>query len=909
MQKIVLAVESEEDRKTLVDIMNHVRRKGRSVKERSASLKRQGTGSFWQTTRTMVSGNRRRYQDGTYDLDLTYITSRMIAMAFPGEDAVGQFSVVIRNRMATVKKFLDERHGGRYMVFNLCQERNYDAVKFDGKYVWIPVVDHEPPTLRQLKLFCNRVSQWLLQHPDNVAAVHCKGGKGRTGVMVCCWLLAEGQAEGMPIETPEEAINFFADRRTLDPNGPRQAVSGISQKRFISLFHRTLHGAPGVELRHIRILRLRMVSVPNDGASTKFIPAIRVSHHGKTVYIGTSKGGGLCKCMSSDGFVQGDETTVSMDFTNSNLVVSEEYRIEIFNGQPKEAASPALLFLCLHTCQATSSPMVFYRDEIDKVAKDTKFKVFSPNFSIEIDFEFVTAFDPVPREHNRFNMFSQLRKLSNQSLDGLHSAHTIRSAFASRAASASNHGLATTPTAAPDPAPPSVVVFNEDIELLFYQRCLANCSPETVQAGEIVAEDGSDSRQLVFIATGQLEVQRKANETRPSSTRSNNGHSTRTAAGTFSSRSDRLVSLGVFDVVGESALLVSGMKQRGDVVALEDSTLYCLSHEQAQALFANDMEWFYRFLLLKLSSKAASAISSMNTRFNANTFAFFSTESKAAARVAYKKWEVPVHEVVRFGTDCQYRSNRSLLWTAGHFRLVGGCVIFTASSMLGGETRCVRLRDIVDVVGPSAAESGTIVIAYTKRQRMGKKNHGTHGSFRKVREARLSVKLPSADAAQEVSREMLQCLHGVSNHLDQQAAAEQLRKTFSKIFIQAAGLCELSFKPGEVVDLKAAKHHGRLFLVMEGCIVTKISGWAILWSESGDTFGEFGYLLVDEFPWEALEVRAAQGQTLRVVSVPFQSVRACLLRDKPFAAEFLQFAAKRVALILNSWLAMLSAEG
>jgi hypothetical protein len=62
-------------------------------------------------------------QDGTYDLDLTYITSRIIAMAFPGEDAVGQFSVVIRNHLKTVKKFLDERHGGRYMVFNLCKVR------------------------------------------------------------------------------------------------------------------------------------------------------------------------------------------------------------------------------------------------------------------------------------------------------------------------------------------------------------------------------------------------------------------------------------------------------------------------------------------------------------------------------------------------------------------------------------------------------------------------------------------------------------------------------------------------------------------------------------------------------------------------------------------------------------------
>ena len=28
------------------------------------------------------------------------------------------------------------------------------------------------------------VSQWLDDHPMNVVAVHCKAGKGRTGIMV-----------------------------------------------------------------------------------------------------------------------------------------------------------------------------------------------------------------------------------------------------------------------------------------------------------------------------------------------------------------------------------------------------------------------------------------------------------------------------------------------------------------------------------------------------------------------------------------------------------------------------------------------------------------------------------------------------------------------------------------------------
>ena len=58
-------------------------------------------GAF-NAARHLVSGNRTRFIDAQYDLDLTYITSRLIAMAFPGEDLLGAFSAVIRNDIRRV---------------------------------------------------------------------------------------------------------------------------------------------------------------------------------------------------------------------------------------------------------------------------------------------------------------------------------------------------------------------------------------------------------------------------------------------------------------------------------------------------------------------------------------------------------------------------------------------------------------------------------------------------------------------------------------------------------------------------------------------------------------------------------------------------------------------------------------
>jgi hypothetical protein len=52
--------------------------------------------------------------------------------------------------------------------------------------------------------------QWL-QQEDNVIAVHCKAGKGRTGMMICCWLI-----HSQACSTSRQAIELFGKERTKD---------------------------------------------------------------------------------------------------------------------------------------------------------------------------------------------------------------------------------------------------------------------------------------------------------------------------------------------------------------------------------------------------------------------------------------------------------------------------------------------------------------------------------------------------------------------------------------------------------------------------------------------------------------------------------------------------------------------
>uniref|UniRef100_A0A672RFL1 Phosphatidylinositol-3,4,5-trisphosphate 3-phosphatase n=1 Tax=Sinocyclocheilus grahami TaxID=75366 RepID=A0A672RFL1_SINGR len=144
-----------------------------------------------KVTRRMVSENKRRYQKDGFDLDLTYVTERVIAMSFPSSGK----QALYRNPIREVARFLDTKHLDHYKVFNLCSEKGYDPKFFHYRVERIMIDDHNVPSLEDMLRYTTCVREWMAADSRNVIAIHCKGGKGRTGTMVCTWLIDNDQFE------------------------------------------------------------------------------------------------------------------------------------------------------------------------------------------------------------------------------------------------------------------------------------------------------------------------------------------------------------------------------------------------------------------------------------------------------------------------------------------------------------------------------------------------------------------------------------------------------------------------------------------------------------------------------------------------------------------------------------------
>ena len=174
----------------------------------------------------LVSKQKRRFQDSDFDLDMSYITEKVIAMGFPSTG----MQTLYRNSLSDIIKFFKTKHNDIVKVYNLCIEKDriYNKNIFPNSKVGLfPATDHNPSPIKLILEFCIDICLYLIKNPKGIAAVHCKAGKGRTGVMICSYLVFSGLCKNC-----EQAFRYYGRMRTKNNTG----VTIASQRRYIRYF-------------------------------------------------------------------------------------------------------------------------------------------------------------------------------------------------------------------------------------------------------------------------------------------------------------------------------------------------------------------------------------------------------------------------------------------------------------------------------------------------------------------------------------------------------------------------------------------------------------------------------------------------------------------------------------------------
>lgn len=324
--------------------------------------------------RGLVSKKKIRFKEDGFDLDLTYITPRIIAMGFPSEGKEG----IYRNPMKDVQRFFATRHPGHFKIYNLCSERKYDPKSFDNSCAHFPFEDHNPSSFETVLKVCADVDQFLKADEKNVVAIHCKAGKGRTGMMISAYLLWSKAAA-----TPKEALETFGNARTSNGKG----VTIPSQIRWVRYLHcymkKYLNASPPKKLDFkkpptITISKITLApTAPDFDVGGGCDPYFKVNTMDGKVKVNWKK-------------LKGNKVTNwkgagSREFA-CDIPVAGEFRV-VFYDEDTLGGDDKMFAFWMYTPFVTHSRYVLTKNDLDSAVKDKKCEHFKKDFTCTIEFK------------------------------------------------------------------------------------------------------------------------------------------------------------------------------------------------------------------------------------------------------------------------------------------------------------------------------------------------------------------------------------------------------------------------------------------------------------------------------------------------------------------------------------------
>ncbi|MGH0114452.1 UNVERIFIED_CONTAM: hypothetical protein FKN15_017752 [Acipenser sinensis] len=269
--------------------------------------------------------------DESYDVDLVYITERIISVSFPS----GAEQQSYRANLKEVAQMLRSKHGDNYLLFNLSEKR-YDITKFNPKVLDFGWPDHHAPALDKICSICKAMDTWLNTDPHNVVVLHNKGNRGRTGVVIAAYM----------------------------------HYSNISA-RYLQYFSGLLSGAIKINNKPLFLHHVIMHGIPNFESKGGCRPFLKIYQAMQPVY--TS---GIYN-------VQGDGQTSICITIEPGLLLKGDIMLKCYHKQFHSPTRDVIFRVQFHTCAIHDLGVVFGKDELDETFKGMDHLENGPSVSVD----------------------------------------------------------------------------------------------------------------------------------------------------------------------------------------------------------------------------------------------------------------------------------------------------------------------------------------------------------------------------------------------------------------------------------------------------------------------------------------------------------------------------------------------
>ncbi|XP_027760476.1 tensin-3 isoform X7 [Empidonax traillii] len=237
-------------------------------------------------------------------------------------------------------------------VLNLSEKR-YDLAKLNPKIMDVGWPDLHAPLLDKVCTICKAMESWLNNDPQHVVVIHCRGGKGRIGVVISSYMHFINVSA-----SADQALDRFAMKKFFDDKV--SALMQPSQRRYVQFLSGLLSGSVKMNATPLFLHYVILHGIPSldaGGACRPFLKLYQAMQPVYTsgIYIGSENQNRICIAIDPAQLLKGD------------------IMVKCYHKKYRSATRDVIFRLQFHTGAIQGRGLVFGKEDLDNANKDDRF--------------------------------------------------------------------------------------------------------------------------------------------------------------------------------------------------------------------------------------------------------------------------------------------------------------------------------------------------------------------------------------------------------------------------------------------------------------------------------------------------------------------------------------------------------